>query len=288
MASRVLRRAILLVLSCSLIGGGTALLGGHLDHPEWATLAALPVLWGTIALGDWRLATASLLAVPVGWLLGRAEFNQPAADQAITAAGMMAILLTFVLVFERMRQVRDGWHVALRTDDLTGLLNRRGFRERLDAELNRARRSQATLAVGLLDCDNFKEVNDTLGHPTGDQLLQCAAAVLTGQSRNYDLAARVGGDEFAVAWPAVSPHDAEQVALRVHTTLHAALRERKWQTSFSFGIVVVSGVTTVDEAIRLADETMYEAKRGGKGRFTVRTVSTDPDAASQAGVSVPA
>ncbi|QDU37781.1 Diguanylate cyclase DosC [Maioricimonas rarisocia] len=288
MSRRVLHRAILLAAAGTLVGGIAAILGRRLEHPEWATLTALPVVWGMSVLGGWRLALASILAVPVGWWLGRGESAGVAAGHFFAVTGVMAILATFVLMLERMRQVRDGWRIALQTDDLTGLLNRRGFRERLEAELNRARRSGATLAVGLFDCDNFKEVNDTLGHPTGDLLLQCAAEVLTRESRNYDLVARVGGDEFAVAWPSVSASNAERIAQRVHSALSEAVERRKWPASFSFGVVVATGSVSVDDVIRQADEAMYEAKRDGKGRFTVRTVESGSDAAPQEDVSVPA
>ncbi|MFG0332849.1 MAG: GGDEF domain-containing protein [Maioricimonas sp. JB049] len=287
MSSRVLPRAILLAIACTCVAAVAGILGRRLEHPEWATLMALPVVWVTSALGGWRLALASILAVPVGWWLGRGEQDGVAAGHLFAVAGIMAILAMFALLLERMRQVQDGWQVALQTDDLTGLLNRRGFRERLEAEMNRARRTDTSLAVGLIDCDDFKQVNDTLGHPRGDQLLQGVAEVLTGQTRSYDLVARVGGDEFAIAWPAVSSSNARRVAHRVHTALSEAARRRKWPVSFSLGIVVTTGTASIDDVIRQADEAMYEAKRGGKGRFTVRIAAPDPDAAVPEGVSVP-
>jgi diguanylate cyclase (GGDEF)-like protein/PAS domain S-box-containing protein len=154
-------------------------------------------------------------------------------------------------------------------DGLTGLANRTLFAERVEYAL--ARTGQAPLAVMFIDLDDFKHVNDSLGHAAGDQLLVAAARRLQGCLRPSDTAARLGGDEFAVLLERVADAEAAAaVAGRVLDTLHQpfGLNGRTIPIKASLGVATGQpGVDDAEELLRNADVAMYAAKAGGKDRY---------------------
>jgi diguanylate cyclase (GGDEF)-like protein len=156
-------------------------------------------------------------------------------------------------------------------DSLTGLANRALFRDRVEHALTRTTRGER-VAVLLLDLDDFKAVNDTLGHGEGDRLLQVIAERLSTATRDCDTVARIGGDEFAILLEDLdSEADAMHVIHRVTTALRApvALRGREVALSASIGVAHTHGAERVDELLRNADVAMYKAKDEGKARFAV-------------------
>jgi diguanylate cyclase (GGDEF)-like protein len=154
-------------------------------------------------------------------------------------------------------------------DDLTGLANRAAFWDRLTHRLNVADRRGTGLAVLFLDLDDFKPVNDTLGHAAGDQLLVEVARRITCELRAGDTAARVGGDEFVVLLDEVATGEAAlAVAQRVNDRLRAPydLGEHRVTATGSIGVAMGSpGLATPDAIVAAADAAMYEAKRSGRG-----------------------
>ncbi|WP_407345822.1 putative bifunctional diguanylate cyclase/phosphodiesterase [Pengzhenrongella phosphoraccumulans] len=159
-------------------------------------------------------------------------------------------------------------------DPLTGLANRRRFREDLERYLTLANRARVGGALILLDLDGFKDINDSLGHPVGDALLSATADALRGRVREADLIARVGGDEFAVLLWAVDLTSATLLAQQVLETVRNAEVDhdgRLVSTTASAGLVMLDGVGTVtaDEVISNADLAMYEAKENGRDRLVV-------------------
>jgi diguanylate cyclase (GGDEF)-like protein/PAS domain S-box-containing protein len=154
-------------------------------------------------------------------------------------------------------------------DGLTGLANRTLFSERVEHAL--ARTGNGDLAVLFIDLDDFKHVNDSLGHAAGDTLLVAAARRLQGCLRPTDTAARLGGDEFAVLLERVSDGEAAgAVAARVLDTLHQpfGLNGRTIPIKASLGVATGRpGVDEVEELLRNADVAMYAAKAGGKDRY---------------------
>jgi diguanylate cyclase (GGDEF)-like protein/PAS domain S-box-containing protein len=154
-------------------------------------------------------------------------------------------------------------------DGLTGLANRALFRDRLDQALARAQRSAAPLAVLLIDLDGFKQVNDTLGHDAGDQLLQQVAERFADASRPGDTLARLGGDEFAVLLEDASESSAKTVADRLLERLSdpVVVADRQLTLGASIGIVAHVGRGKSEDLIRHADVAMYAAKEAGRGRY---------------------
>ena len=153
-------------------------------------------------------------------------------------------------------------------DELTGLLNRRGFQQRLDEELARARRHASPLAVVIGDLDGFKQLNDRFGHRAGDEALRGLAAICDEHLRAGDFMARVGGEEFAIVLPHTEAGDALGAAERLRVAIREALRDPAGApVTASFG--VASHPPHGDRAETLldrADQAMYEAKALGRDR----------------------
>ena len=155
-------------------------------------------------------------------------------------------------------------------DELTGLPNRSLFWDRLTLRLHRADRSRTGFAVLLMDLDNFKEVNDTLGHAAGDLLLVEVASRIRGALRAGDSAARVGGDEFLILLDEVdTPEMALFIARRLHRSLVAPYQVGDHQRSITLSIGVALGSDSFDDPdamVAAADNAMYEAKRHARGQ----------------------
>ncbi|WP_149205421.1 GGDEF domain-containing protein [Actinotalea subterranea] len=163
---------------------------------------------------------------------------------------------------------RELSHRALH-DDLTGLANRAAFWDRLGHRLSLAGRRSCGFAVMFLDLDDFKTVNDTLGHAAGDQLLVDVAERIMSELRAGDTAARVGGDEFLVLLDEVATGEAAlAVARRVNERLQAPHRfgAHTYTSTSSIGVATtMDGLATSDAIVAAADAAMYDAKRSGRG-----------------------
>jgi diguanylate cyclase (GGDEF)-like protein len=155
------------------------------------------------------------------------------------------------------------------TDELTELANRRSFRESLEAELLRSERFGTPLSLVLADLDDFKLVNDRFGHQVGDRVLQAFAGVLSNRIRSIDLAARLGGEEFAVLLPGTDAAGAGALAesLRDATAdLAVPTESGDVRVTASFGVASIPQTHTSDELLATADLALYDAKRQGKNR----------------------
>jgi diguanylate cyclase (GGDEF)-like protein/PAS domain S-box-containing protein len=157
-------------------------------------------------------------------------------------------------------------------DALTGLANRALFQDRLQHALARGIRYGEPVSILFLDLDDFKTVNDSLGHSAGDEMLIAVAERLKGCLRQSDMAARFGGDEFAILLENTSGHEAEVAAQRIMRTLAApvGLQGQYVRANGSIGIAVAAdGLGTQEELLRNADIAMYAAKGAGKAKYAV-------------------
>jgi diguanylate cyclase (GGDEF)-like protein len=144
-----------------------------------------------------------------------------------------------------------------RTDELTGLPNRRAWDDELRREMHRSRRNGGALGVALLDLDRFKVFNDSHGHQAGDELLRDAAAAWRLALRVTDFLARYGGEEFALALPGCPPRDGLAVLDRLRAATPGA-------QTLSGGLAIWDGTETVEAVIARADKALYQAKNEGR------------------------
>jgi diguanylate cyclase (GGDEF)-like protein len=199
-------------------------------------------------------------------------FERDRVSMVVVAWNGLVQLGTFValvLVLSALRSRLEGEELLARTDSLTHIANRRAFFEAAALEIERARRSRRPLALAFLDVDDFKDVNDGLGHAQGDALLVTVAQTLRAATRTVDSVARLGGDEFAILLPETPPAEVEPLLSRVRAALGASMARHGWKVGFSFGAAVfLEAPVSTDELVARADELMYAAKRHAKG--TVR------------------
>ena len=158
------------------------------------------------------------------------------------------------------------------TDQLTQISNRRGLLQVFETERARLERTGGSLAVGLLDIDNFKRLNDELGHSVGDTALKSLAVVVSEALRPTDLVARYGGEEFVVLLPDTPLAEAQKILARLQRTLTGGLfmhEQRQVFVTFSAGVTVYVPSERIEDALERADQALYEAKRTGKNRTCV-------------------
>src|SRR5512136_1457334 len=192
----------------------------------------------------------------------------PVAVIAWNAAQQLGVFLLLSVVLDAFKKRLLHEQQAARTDPLTGLSNRRAFVEAAWLELERGRRHGRPLSLLYLDCDDFKGVNDRLGHVAGDAVLSTVGATLRQAVRGLDTVARLGGDEFGVLLPEVDRAGAEALAERLRIQLRETLTGRGDGVTFSIGVATfLRPPASVDEMILRADELMYKAKRSGKDRW---------------------
>jgi diguanylate cyclase (GGDEF)-like protein len=199
-------------------------------------------------IAPFAIGAVFLILAMVGWLLQRIRHS----TLALQASQAQAQHLAF-------------------HDSLTGLANRALFDERLTRALAEAKRSGRSIALHYLDLDRFKHVNDTLGHPVGDELIETMARRLVEATRATDVVARIGGDEFAIIQTNVdTPAEAEVLCLRIVEALNEPFQLAGNQIHVGVSIGVALAPTHAGdrtELARKADIALYEAKAAGRGRF---------------------
>jgi len=263
-----------------------------------------PALWkyaqkerdGQIVLGDELFTFSTMTAVPRAlhqrtayprlvetehWLLvSRVSLDVMGAEYGLIGVPLVVILVLGAgLVCWFWSSARKKKYLAERslylmatTDGLTGLMNRRQFVHCVEAEIERARRHERPLSMVLFDIDHFKRINDTYGHDQGDEVLMALASKGQKICREYDILARVGGEEFAVLLPETAIEQAVMMAERLREAV-AALRltcpQGEIRLTISLGVTSMSyeeEKQSFQHLFKRADTAMYQAKEGGRNR----------------------
>jgi diguanylate cyclase len=174
---------------------------------------------------------------------------------------------------EQLREELQKVRLLSLTDDFTGLPNRRAFMRRLEDEIGRAQRHGSPLALAILDLDEFKVINDTLGHAAGDEILRCYASQVLSMFRQYDMVSRYGGEEFAVLLPTTTLEGATCALRKVQ--MHAAALRCDYDgrslalPTFSCGLTLYLPGESLTSFLERADRALYRAKHLGRNRIEV-------------------
>jgi diguanylate cyclase (GGDEF)-like protein len=220
---------------------------------------------------------------PVGTLslFWRTPDREPGAHELEEAETLAASCISAV---ENARRYGEARKLA-ETDALTGLFNQRSFHETLRREVTRAHRYSRKLTLIVFDLDDFKSINDQIGHPAGDRVLAQAADRLRDAVRSVDVACRIGGDEFAVIMPESSSEDGDQLFRRVHNSMRGtALGPDDQRLRLSGGIAELLHGDTPASLFERADAALYRAKERGKDRADIAAAGElrpDPESRSE-------
>lgn len=199
-------------------------------------------------------------------LVGLAQWIRPSFKQFTPKE-----VASLRLLLQHAAAALDGASVRrlAETDGLTGALNYRRLHDQLRTEIARSHRYGHALSVLMLDIDNFKQLNDTYGHPEGDRLLRQIAAILRSGARTVDYVGRTGGEEFVILLPETSKDAAYGVAERIRCAVEAEavlrIRDETVRKTVSIGVAAYpEDALSADELLQRADEALYRAKRSGK------------------------
>lgn len=206
------------------------------------------------------------------------------ACYAVTIASSFAFIL-----MHKERADRETYELAT-TDSLTGVYNRRTFKELAEPHLSRSRRSKLPVSLLMLDLDHFKRINDTYGHLAGDDVLKAFAELIRGCLRKEDLLARYGGEEFVVLLPGCSQASAAALAERIREGVSALPMEANnhlARVTVSIGAASEAGDTlpSLEAMLGRADEALYQAKREGRNRVVALQMQHESPARSIASVT---
>jgi diguanylate cyclase (GGDEF)-like protein len=262
----------------------------------WAVIVFLLIVIGTVDhITGYELSFSLFYLAPVS--IAAWHLSKPLAMLTCILSALTWFTVDFISVHSYSHMVIPYWNAILRLgifiivaglifntrkllltmqvlatqDGLTGLQNARAFRQSCVSVFELANRHRHTLAIGYIDLDGFKLVNDTLGHTVGDEVLQGVAGVLAGRLRKSDVGARLGGDEFVILLSETTLQGASTFFSELHNSLQSYAAEQHWNIGFSVGIAVFTAPTiNSDEAIRQADELMYQVKRSGKNNLSLK------------------
>jgi diguanylate cyclase (GGDEF)-like protein len=267
--------------------------------PRWQVAAGSLVVMAAVAWVDFRsgpFVELSIFYLPpiaaMAWYVGRREGLLTAAlatalwglagpalrgDDlrpgllAWNAAAQLLFFASAAAVVSLVSNQAVRLRVLAREDALTGISNRRAFFGALDRIVEWGRRQGSPWVLAYLDVDDFKKINDGLGHGTGDIVLKTVARTLREATRRVDVVARLGGDEFVLLLPQTSAEQGELVVEKIMTLLEDAMARGGWPVSFSIGVITFTAAPeSADAAVAVADACMYRVKASGKAGAAYR------------------
>lgn len=253
---------------------------------EFAVMVVAGVIYGGLqALFIGVVLALADSQATVRTLLGSKEDNEleavtialgiVAAVLAVNLPAALVIMVAIGVIGNRIAEVRQ-LQVDVRTDPKTGLLNMRGWREVAEREMNRASRDELPCALLMVDLDHFKSINDTWGHPAGDDVLEYVAHALRSATRPSDVIGRFGGEEFVLLLPDAGSEEAAAAGERIRQTiseLHVPTTDKRGgpvaisNRTTSIGVAVYpEHANALDSLLQAADAAVYEAKEGGRNQ----------------------
>ena len=209
----------------------------------------------------------SVLSASV-WLISNLLSGQSFSNEFI---GVWNTLLRFgfysvvTILLADLRNALEEEHILANTDPLTGAMNRRSFNEITEKKMISSEIQNHPYTMVYIDIDNFKTVNDMLGHAVGDLVLKTVVDTINAQIRSTDFLARIGGDEFAILLTDIDQEHAKSIVERVQSSLLEKMKADDWDITFSIGVMTVLTMPeSADRLLSLTDALMYDVKGKGK------------------------
>lgn len=250
-----------------------AVLIGVVSSASMVLLLIFPVALLAWFGGVWAGRAGALIGAGVQAALGSLWATTP-ESAGLDGLGFVVTAATLLLLAEAIPPLRESarhHREQSQRDPLTGLGNRRYFRELAAVELHRTRRYRRPLSLIYLDVDGFERVNEKEGYAAGDAILSAMGTVLTSSFRASDVVARIAGDEFALMLPETSGQGAQVVAQKLRERLADAVKGTGRPITFSVAIIgFEDGAVSLDPVLQQADAAMLEAKRAGPGATEYR------------------
>ncbi len=241
--------------------------GYELGFSIFYLLPVFIITWGIGAFGGIIISFLSALSWTIAHTFSGLTYSSPFIPYwniAIRMAYFFIVVITITQLKKALYRERE----LARKDSLTGVANTKYFRERSEVEIQRCRRHKRPVTLAYIDCDNFKSINDSMGHKQGDVLLRLVAGAIEKNIRSTDLVGRLGGDEFIIILPESRIESSKEVISRIQSLLVDTATQNNFQITFSIGVATFeSMLDSLDSMIQRADELMYEAKRQGKNNI---------------------
>ncbi len=240
-----------------------------LIHPELSLsiFYIFPISIAAWFIGMWAGILLSLFSA-LGWLISDILFISSSTVSLIlyyNESFRFIVFLFIVFIVSKLHLLYETQKELSITDQLTGIINRRGFIILAKTELERSRRYRKPLSVLYFDLDNFKTVNDNFGHAVGDELLGKVVKTVKDNIRTFDIFSRLGGDEFIILLPETGAESARSVADKLKNVVYEKMKYYNWPVSISIGLAIYNKLPiNVDELIKMSDQLMYTAKHEGK------------------------
>jgi diguanylate cyclase (GGDEF)-like protein len=267
--SRFLNNSPWLIFIISLVG---TVFVAYVDFVTGSEMAFSLFYLAPIALTVWfvgmNIGLVFALLSAVAWFYadvnGGRDYSQDWIPYWNSAIRLLVFVLMVVLL-NKIKRLLSEEQVLADTDPLTTLYNRRAFLEKIDFESKRSNRYGGSFTLVYIDLDNFKSVNDKLGHDIGDELLVNVANILKTHVRSTDISARLGGDEFALLMPQAQTDGVVDGLEKLKGELQKNMSKNHWPVTFSIGAATFNRPDiTAGEMLNVSDQLMYRVKKSSK------------------------
>jgi diguanylate cyclase (GGDEF)-like protein len=268
-------KVIILIISIFLV-----IVIGYLDFLTgyefaWSIFYFIPIYFSAW-YGKKSISILIAILSGISWLIADIYSGHPYSNIIIPYFNGLVrttTFLLFALLFSKIKEISQKEKELARRDFLTGLLNSRGFYEYLNNEIERFKRYKIPFTIVYMDIDNFKQLNDNIGHLKADEIIREIAREIRNHFRSADIIARLGGDEFCFLLVETDYQKAKLAMDKLKDKLLSFVSDKNLPITFSYGVATFENDLSIknltpEEVVKIADDLMYESKKNGKNKIT--------------------